>query len=123
MPLKSFSKNQVNPLGAQPAGKISWTGTSSYTRVTTGTPPSNGDGPIPASLFGLKVITHAFPSVSDDGLWQVLPIVINQGASVILEWRSNTSGTVGGQSQTSGTEAVATTNLSSSSAPILAFGL
>ena len=123
MSVVSFSTNQVNPLGGQPAGKIVWAGPASYTRVTTGTPPTNGDGPLTPSMFGLAIFTHAFPALSADGLWMVWPVIYSQGQNMLLEWRSTTTGTVGGQSQTTGTEAAASTNLSASQVAILAFGL
>ena len=123
MPVKSFSTNQVNPLGAQPAGKITWGGPASYAQLVPGTVPSGGDGPLTPSMFGLPILTHAFPALSADGQWMVFPVIFAQGQKMLLTWRSTATGSIGGQSQTTGAEAAAATNLSGSQVAILAFGM
>ena len=93
-----------------PEGIIKWAGPSSYTRVTAGTPPSGGDE-IPAKTLGVNEILTIAAQGSYSGNFDVIPFRINPNIWG-LRWIALVTATVGGQAQTAGTEAAASTNLS-----------
>lgn len=101
---------KLAPPGNLPEAILEWTGPASYTVVTTGAPPSGGDT-FPASLLGVNQMLLVIGSASYSGHFQVVPVRVSPSLWT-LEWRSLVTATVGGQAQTTGTEAAATTNLS-----------
>ena len=102
---------KLAPPGDEPYARVQWTGPSSYTVLTVGSPPSGGD-PVAASQLGVNMITLVLAGGSYDGRWLVVPIRISD-SKWTLKWISLVTATVGGQSQNAFTEAVATTDLSS----------
>ena len=102
---------KLAPPGDEPYARVKWVGPSSYTVLTVGSPPSGGDT-ISATQFGVSMITLVLSQASYDGRWNVIPVRISD-AKWTLKWISLVTASVGGQSQTAFTEAVATTDLSS----------
>lgn len=95
-------------------GIISWTGPSSYTQVTPGSPPTGGQS-IPATAFGLKFLDCIIcVSLDATGTYNVDPIVIKPGGATtaILLWTTAATG-----AQVSGA-----TNLSAISVVLLGIG-
>jgi hypothetical protein len=101
---------KLAPPGDEPYARVQWIGPSSYTVITVGSPPSGGD-PIAASQFGVNMITLVLGQSSYDGRWMVIPVRISD-SKWTLKWISLVTATVGGQAQTAMTEAIATTDLS-----------
>ena len=110
--VKTWLRKLVPP-GDEPYARVQWVGPSSYAQIVVGSPPSGGD-PIAASQFGVNMIALVLAQSSYDGRWMVIPIRISD-AKWTLKWVSLVTATVGGQSQTAMTEAVAGTDLSSTS--------
>ena len=112
MAVKSWLR-KLAPPGDEPYARVQWTGPSSYTVLTVGSPPSGGD-PVVASQFGVNMITLVLAGGSYDGRWLVIPVRISD-AKWTLKWISLVTATVGGQIQTAFTEAIAETDLSTTS--------
>jgi hypothetical protein len=110
MAVKEWLRKPAPP-GDEPYARVKWVGPSSYTVLTVGSPPSGGDT-ISATQFGVNMIALVLGQASYDGRWMVIPVRISD-AKWTLKWISLVTATVGGQSQTAFTEAVATTDLSS----------
>ena len=96
-------------------------GPSSYTVVTAvaGTVPATGGDTVSGPEAGLKYFDRVIGGVTDDGAFTVIaiPVTVSNivggpSTTFILKWVSNVTATVGGQAQTAGAEAVATTDLS-----------
>lgn len=108
MSIKAYSQKLAPP--TLPEGIIDWVGPASYTVVTAGSPPSGGDQ-LPSILLGVdELLTIEFAG-GFTGNFSVVPIRISAKLWT-LEWRALKTATIGGQAQTTGTEAVAATNLS-----------
>jgi|ERR1700728_167107 len=108
MPISAYAQKLSAPY--LPEGIIKWQGPTSYTVVTPGNPPTGGDS-IPAILLGIDEILMIVGGGTYSGNFQVVPIRVST-TKWTLEWRALKTATVGGQAQTTGLEAVATTNLS-----------
>lgn len=92
-----------------PEGIIKWQGPASYTVVTAGNPPTGGDQ-IPAILLGIDEILQIIGGGTYSGNFQVIPIRVSS-TKWTLQWRALRTATIGGQSQTTGSEATAATVL------------
>lgn len=81
--------------GSKLVSVIEKTGPSSYTTVTTGTPPTGGQS-VTASEFGLKYIEHVEGCLSDNGQYLVFftPTVSGKEGvtSGILFWMTAVNG-------------------------------
>lgn len=108
MPISAYIHKIAAP--SLPEGMFKWQGPKSYTVVTAGNPPSGGDS-LPAILLGIDEILMLIGEGSYSGNFQVVPIRVS-GTKWTLQWRALRSATIGGQSQTTGTEAAASTDLS-----------
>jgi hypothetical protein len=108
MPISAYAQKLAPP--TLPEGLIKWQGPASYTQVTAGNPPSGGDS-FPSILLGVDEILAISFMGTYTGNFEVVPVRIS-AAKWALEWRALKTATIGGQSQTSGTEAAASTNLS-----------
>ncbi len=116
--------------GAHRASVFGHAGPTSYVQVTYG-PVAGGDVAV-ASEAGLKYFEYLDSGVTDTGnfLVQSIPTQpstgapLGQGAAVNyrLRWIAQRTATIGGQAQTAGSEAVATTNLSAEVVRLLAVG-
>lgn len=105
---------KLAPPGDEPYARVRWTSSvTSYTQVTPGSTPTGGD-PFPAVLFGVQEIVSIQFAGTVSGNFEVIPVRVS-GASWILMWRALNSNTVGGEAQTTGTEAAAGTNLTGES--------
>ncbi len=119
-------------IGARLSALFSHAGPASYTVVTAtaGTVPVTGGDVVQAVDAGLKYFDFiASGAVTDDGAFYVLPIPVSvstqngQPATTYrLKWFSLVTAAVGGQNQTAGLEAVATTNLSAEIVRLFATG-
>jgi len=80
-------------------GMITWTGPSSYTQVSTGSPPTGGQS-IPASAFGLKFLDAVVMlSLDPTGTYGVEACVVKPGgatAATLLWFVAHTGAEVGG---------------------------
>jgi hypothetical protein len=112
MPVKDWLR-KLSPPGDEPYCRVRWTGPSSYTQVTAGAPPTGGDQ-IKASQFGVNMIVLVLGASSYTGRFSIIPIQVSDFVWA-LKWISQVTATVGGQSQTVNTEAVAGTDLSGES--------
>jgi hypothetical protein len=110
MSVKSWLR-KLAPPGDEPYTRVQWVGPSSYTQIVVGSPPSGGD-PVAAVQFGVNAMSLVLACGSYDGRWNVISIRISD-AKWTLKWISLVTATVGGQSQTAGSEAAAATDLSS----------
>jgi hypothetical protein len=108
MPISAYVQKLAAP--SLPEGIIKWQGPTSYAVVVPGSPPSAGDQ-LPSILLGVNEILDIAGGGSYSGSFQVIPIRISAKLWT-LQWRALKTATVGGQAQTTGLEAVATTNLS-----------
>jgi hypothetical protein len=97
-------------LGALQGGKIKWAGPTSYTQVTPGSPPTGGDQ-LPASDFGMGFVSQIIGGITDDCSFRVEGVLLAGGTKVLLRWTSLRTATLGGQSQTAGAEAAASSDL------------
>jgi hypothetical protein len=109
MPISVWHKKLAAP-GDVPRGILDWKGPTSYTVVTPGTTPTGGDQ-IPASLLGVNQILLVLGQGSQTGYFRVVPIRLSN-TKWTLQWIAMYTGTVGGQSQTINTQAVAASDLS-----------
>lgn len=118
--------------GAKLASVFPHTGPASYTQVTiaAGVAIVPGDTVQAAAEAGMKYFDHLNGAVSDDGFWTARAVPNGpsnsiQGApctSYTLMWIANKTAAFGGQNQTAGVEAVATTDLSTAIVRLLAIG-
>lgn len=117
--------------GAHRASVFPHAGPASYTQITRGTPPTPATGGDTASAAeaGFKFFEHIGPSVTDSGNYRVEPIpttrsgVVGQQATTYrLKWVALVTASLGGQSQTINTEAVAATDLSAEIVRLTALG-
>ncbi len=117
--------------GAHKGTVFGHSGPSSYTRVTVG--PLAGGDTVTAAEGGIKFFDIVCPTgLADSGQFYVrgVPPVGNpstnvqaaHAASWKLQWISNVTATVGGQSQTAGTEAASGTDLSTQTIRLFALG-
>lgn len=114
--------------GASRACVFPHSGPTSYTLVTYG-PVANGDE-VSAVEAGLKYFDYVDVMVTDSGNFMVLAIPESssvgptgtQMAKCRLRWIAQRSATIGGQAQTAGSEAAATSNLSGETVRILGIG-
>lgn len=106
-------------------------GPTSYTRVTVtpGTVPMTGGDLVQAGEAGLKYFDVVFGGHSDDGAFSVIAVPVTPTAIVggpsqtyRLKWIAQVAGTIGGQAQTAGSEAAASTNLSTVTVRLFALG-
>lgn len=105
-------------------------GPSSYVRITFA-PLANGDI-VRVAEAGLKFFDKVENGVTDSGNFSVaaMPAAANpstskngaSGATYVLRWTALRTATIGGQSQTAGSEAAASTNLSAEVVRLSAFG-
>lgn len=104
------------PSGARMESVIYKAGPSSYTVVTTGSPPTGGQT-VEASEFGLKYLDHVEATLSDNGQYIVYwtPKVTGKASvsSGVLMWVTAAGGA----------EVVGTTDLSSRQVRLRAIGL
>jgi hypothetical protein len=112
------------------------TGPTSYTQITVtpGTVPITGGDTVNATEAGLRWFDRVDGGTSDDGAWKITayPVTVSNPTSGVLagiqsktyriQWIANKTATMGGQAQTAGQEAVATTNLSTYCVRMQAFG-
>lgn len=106
-------------------------GPSSYTVVTVGSLATGGDSTSGAEA-GIKVFDKVDGGLTDSGRFLVVgvPKVASGGSTTNgrasstygLKWISQVTATVGGQAQTAGSEAVATTDLSGETVRLSAYG-
>lgn len=106
---------KLAPPGDEPYCRVVWTGPTSYTQVGTtpvvnGVAPTNGDQ-VSAGALGVNVILYIEPATSYTGNFMVVPIRMTE-SKWTLKWIALVTGSIDGQSQTLGTEAVSTSNLS-----------
>lgn len=104
------------PLGDKLLTHFDHTGPASYVQVVTGTTPTGGDQ-INALDLGRGGFDNCDVMMDTTGQFYALVIPLNGGngnaiPSVILKWFSAVTATVGGKSQTAGSEVAAGTNLS-----------
>jgi hypothetical protein len=95
---------------------VDHTGPASYTQVVTGTTPTGGDR-INASDLGMGGFDNCDTMMDTTGQLYALIIPVGGGNGnavpyVILKWFSAVTATLGGASQTAGSEVAAGTNLS-----------
>ena len=110
MAIKAYIK-KLAPPGDLPEAYIQWSGPASYTQVTLG-PPVGGGDQVPNGLLGVSgIISLDFQGGWGQADFIVTPIRVSEKLWV-LKWIALRTGTIGGQSQTIGTEAAAATNLS-----------
>ena len=110
MPIKSYQR-PLAPPGDEPYCRVLWKGPSSYAQITLGPPVGAGD-PIVASQFGVTILTGVDIEGGYGADFTLMPIRITD-AKWTFKWVALRTGTIGGQSQTVGTEAAAATDLSS----------
>lgn len=112
------------PLGDKLLLHFDHTGPASYTQVVTGTTPTGGD-----TINALDLGRGGFDNldIMMDTTGQVYALAIpvaggvgNAVPSVILKWFSAVTATLGGKSQTAGSEIAAGTNLSTFSVRVQA---
>jgi hypothetical protein len=119
--------------GSSRASVFPHAGPSSYTRVTVtaGTVPATAGDTVQAIEAGLKYFDFVAYGVTDDGAFAVIPIPAAKSNATpngtptktyILQWMALVTATVGGQVQTAGSEAAASTNLSAEIVRLLAVG-
>ena len=110
MAIKAFIKKTAPP-GDLPETYVQWQGPASYTQITLG-PPVGGGDQIPSGILGVSgIISVDFQGCYGQADFSVVPIRVSEKLW-ILKWIALRTATIGGQSQTIGTEAAATTNLS-----------
>jgi hypothetical protein len=111
MPINSYSR-KLAPPGDEPYARIKWQGPASYARVATpGLGTATAGDPFPAAIMGIQEVVAITFAATYTGNFEVVPVRVT-GGTWILMWRALTTATVGGQAQTSGTEAAVGTNLS-----------
>lgn len=108
MPISAYGQKLAAP--QLPEGIIKWQGPASYTQVTAGNPASGGDS-LPSVVLGVDEILGISFMGTFSGNFHVIPVRIS-AAKWTLQWRALRTATIGGQAQTTGAEAAATTNLS-----------
>lgn len=105
-------------------------GPASYTRITVGALATDGQQ-IEAVSFGMKFLDFVTGGLTDSGRFLVVAVPrsptvgANQSASratYALKWIAQVTAVVGGQAQTAGTEAAATTDLSGETIRLLGIG-
>lgn len=112
-------------------------GPASYVQVVVGGPPVTGGDTVQALEGGLKNLDMLDGGDTDDGRFAVecIPVtssVTGQNSASLsgvpattykLRWIAKFTGAFGGQAQTSGTEVVAATNLSTVTVRLQGFGV
>jgi hypothetical protein len=103
------------PLGIKKEEVFDHAGPTSYTQVTAGATPTGGDV-INATDLGFGGFDRVEGGTDATAQWSVIAIPVNGGSgnalkSYILKWTALVTATLGGQAQTAGSEAAATTNL------------
>ena len=97
---------------------INWTGPTSYTAVTAGTPPASPTGgqSIDASQFGLKYIEKIIGGLDQSGKY----LVVGTGGNGIAN--DSTVGTIQWITAATGAEVVGAVNLSTYTVRLMAIG-
>lgn len=118
--------------GSSRASVVPHAGPSSYTQVTVGTAPAvaTGGDTMQAVAAGMKYIDFIGVGVTDTGNFRVEGIPkarsgLNSGqqtTTYTLRWIACRTASIGGQSQTVGTEAAASTDLSGEIVRLLVIG-
>ena len=104
----------ADTFGGKGYAPVDYKGSTSYVQ--------GGDSINPA-IFGLQTILTLIASADQKAKFQAIPLPVQNGISPWqLMYVSTTTGTVGGQSQTAGTEAAAGTNLSGFTVRLSAIG-
>ncbi len=114
--------------GSNRASVFPHAGPAVYTRITYG-PLANGDT-VQAVEAGMKYFDYVNGMMSDSGNFsvRVIPIVSSVGPTgtqmltAKLKWIAERTATVGGQAQTTQTEAAASTDLSGETVRLLGIG-
>lgn len=109
MPVQTWIKKHGPPGDLQEV-IVDWKGPSSYTVVTPGASPSGGDT-LPLGLFGCRQILMVEATGAKSANFTVVPMLLSSGTWTLF-WLSLYTGTVGGQSQVFGTQAITTSDLS-----------
>lgn len=117
--------------GAHRSSVFPHAGPTSYTQVTItpGTVPATGGDTVQAIEAGFKYFDVVVGGMTDDGAFyvQAIPTTVTNivgGPSLTykLRWIAQKTATYGGQAQTAGSEAAATTNLSTFTVRLFAVG-
>lgn len=108
MPISTYER-KLAPAGDVTFCWVRWQGPASYTQMTFN--PVAGGDQVNAQAFGISVLELVWPTNSLTGNFSVVQYRISDKLWA-LKWISNVTATVGGQSQTAGSEAAAGTNLS-----------
>ncbi len=134
--MRSFN-GYPDSFGSKKATIFPHTGPSSYTVVTAGGPPVTGGNVVQALEGGLKNLDFLVGGEDDTGRFFVecIPVtssVTSQASSSLsgipattyrLRWIARITAAYGGQNQTAGLEAVATTNLSGLTVRLFGLGV
>lgn len=114
--------------GASRASVFPHTGPASYAQITYG--PAAAGNIVDVTETGMGAFSWLSNGVTDSGNFAVIAIptsssvgpVGTQTTTYRLRWNALRTATIGGQAQTAGAEAVATTNLSGETVRLLAVG-